>query len=391
MPPGFCLIYRPGLAQQVLDGGTLFAQLVFRRLHLATAEVVDLQALNNLVVAVLATHGVGVDDAFGDAVTAIGRNRHADDAVGAQRPVAHVIDGGGSGGSGGRSPARLDDGGAALLHGGDEVVFVPVTLDQIESGLAIYLGVGQIGVLGGAVVAPDDHAVDVGNALAGFLRQLGQGAVVVKASHGSELTRVEIRRVARSDQGVGVGRVADDQYTHVAAGVVIERLALHREDRGVGFQQVLALHARSARARTHQQREVSVLERDIGIVGGNDILHQREGAVVDFHDDTVERIHGLGNFEQLQNDRLIRTQHVTCCDTENERVADLAGTAGDGNTYGVFHFMLLFSHPADANGQDSMPARRETQSDFCLTNAAANESGMSALPLAATCAIMLAV
>src|SRR5690606_39721306 len=47
-------------------------------------------------------------------------------AVAAQHPVAHVVDGGVGGGGGRGQAARLDDGGAALAHGGDEGVGVPV-------------------------------------------------------------------------------------------------------------------------------------------------------------------------------------------------------------------------------------------------------------------------
>src|SRR5690554_2441818 len=363
----------------MLYGGALFAQLVFGGLHLATAEVVDVQALDDLVLAAFAGDRVGVDDARLDAVAAVGGDRHADDlAVGAQRPVAHVVNGGrGRGGRGGGA-AGLDDGGTALLHVRNEGVLVPVTLDQLGGGLAGHLAVGDVGVLGGAVVAPDDHALDVGDVLAGLLGQLGQGAVVVQAGHGGELLGIQVRRVAGGDQGVGVGRVAHHQDLDVAAGVVVQGLALHGEDRRVGFQQVLALHARAAGTRADQQGEVGVLEGDVGIVGGDDVLHQRKGAVVQLHHHTLEGFHGRGDLEQLQDDRLVLAQHVAGGDAEGEGVADLAGSAGDGNTDGLFHgcslvvnaqnFAVRTDPPGKppgqhSNRQDGMPARGKTQCD----------------------------
>ena len=41
------------------------------------------------------------------------------------------------------------------------------------------------------------------------------------------------------------------------------------------------------------------------------------------------------------DDRLIGAKHVAGGDTEDERVADLAGAAGNGYAYGFFHGALL--------------------------------------------------
>src|SRR5690606_3385604 len=129
---------------------------------------------------------------------------------------------------------------------------VPVGIDLVDGYLAIHQAVVQIRVLGAGVVAPDGHFLDVVDGLAQFVGQLCHATVVVEAGHGGELARVDVRRVALGDQGVGVGRVADYQNLDVAAGDVVDRLALYREDGGVGFQQVLALHARATRTGTDQ-------------------------------------------------------------------------------------------------------------------------------------------
>ena len=52
----------------------------------------------------------------------------------------------------------LDDGRAPLLHGRDEVVLEPgLVVDHLGGVLAADLGVEEVGVLGGRVVAPDRH------------------------------------------------------------------------------------------------------------------------------------------------------------------------------------------------------------------------------------------
>jgi hypothetical protein len=90
------------------------------------AEGVDRQAFDDLVLAAFAGDRVAEHHVLRDAVFAVARHAHRDPfAVGAQRPVAHVVDGGVGGRGRRRQAARLDDGGAALADGGQEHVPVP--------------------------------------------------------------------------------------------------------------------------------------------------------------------------------------------------------------------------------------------------------------------------
>lgn len=38
----------------------------------------------------------------------------------------------------------------------------------------------------------------------------------------------------------------------------------------------------------------------------------------------------------MEDDRLVVAEHVSVGDSEQQRVADLAGRAGDGNSHGLF-------------------------------------------------------
>ncbi|MCY1382304.1 hypothetical protein D9M69_703150 [compost metagenome] len=71
---------------------------------------------------------------------------------------------------------------------------------------------------------------------------------------------------------------------------------------------------------------------------GTHSSQQGECAIVDFHHYALERLLGLfvRNFEQLQNDRLVFSEHVAVSDAEQKRVADLTGGAGNGNTHWGF-------------------------------------------------------
>jgi hypothetical protein len=192
------------------------------------------------------------------------------------------------------------------------------------------------------MVAPDRHLLHVRDGLAGLLRHLGERAVMVEPHHRGELRGLEARRVLHRDQRVGIGRVADHEDLHVARGDLVQRLALGHEDGAIGLQQVLALHAGAARARTHQQRHVHVLERGLRVRGAHHRLQQREGAVVELHHHALQRLLRLlvGDLEQLQDHRLVLAEHLAAGDPEQQAVADLAGGAGHGDAHGLLHLGL---------------------------------------------------
>ena len=285
--------------------------------------------------AVLARAREAGDEALGHAVAAVAGDGHADPVAlgGAERPAADVVDRGVGGRCRRRRTTRLDDGRAALGDGGQVGVGVPgVVVDHLVGVLAVHLGVVEVGELGDRVVAPDGHVADVVDRGAGALRELRDGAVVVEAGHRREATGIEVGRVVHGDERVGVGRVADHQDLHVLLGAVAERLALRLEDATVGAEQVGALHARLARHRAHQQGDIGVAERDVGVVGAHHVGEQREGAVVELHLHAVERAERRRDLEQLEDDGGVGAEHGTRGDTEQEAVADLAGCTGDGDT-----------------------------------------------------------
>ena len=105
---------------------------------------------------------------------------------------------------------------------------------------------------------------------ASFRGQLRHRSIMVQARHGREIAGANIRRIAARDQSIGIGRIANDEHANIAAGVIVDGLALHRENRGVRLEQVFALHAGAARASAHEQCVVAVFERYFGIVSRDD-------------------------------------------------------------------------------------------------------------------------
>ena len=64
---------------------------------------------------------------------------------------------------------------------------------------------------------------------------------------------------------------------------------------------------------------------------------QREGAVVELHRGALGGLDRVGDLEQAQLDRGVGAEHLAAGDAEQQRVADLAGGAGDGDLDGGAH------------------------------------------------------
>src|SRR5262249_9674500 len=157
-------------------------------------------------------------DALGHSVGAVRRDAHRDPVAfgGTEHPVADVVDRGVGGRSGAGSTAGVDDLGATLGDTRDELVTDPdVVVDLGRGGRAVDQGVADVGVLGGRVVTPHGHPLDLGNRLAELVGELGDGPVVVEAHHRGEALLGNVRSRRLGDQGVGVGRVADHEDLHV--------------------------------------------------------------------------------------------------------------------------------------------------------------------------------
>ncbi len=172
---------------------------------------------------------------------------------------------------------------------------------------------------------------------AGLFGELRQRAVVIQARHRSEVARIEVLRIRLGDERVGVGRIADDQHFHLPVRNLVESLALRRENLRVGEQEILALHAGTAGPGADEHGDVAIPEGNFGIVGGDDLVERREGAVVELHHDALQAGQSRRDFEQMQVHGLIRTQHLAGGDAEGEGITDLTGGAGDRDVQGRLH------------------------------------------------------
>ena len=78
-----------------------------------------------------------------------------------------------------------------------------------------------------------------------------------------------------------------------------------------------------------------------GVVVDVDAGQQRERAVEQLERRALRRLHRLRDLEQVEVHRPVRAQQLPGGDPEQQRVADLAGGAGDGDLGGLGHQVLL--------------------------------------------------
>ncbi len=121
------------------------------------------------------------------------------------------------------------------------------------------------------------------------------------------------------------------------AGARRDRFALRPEDGAVGGEQILPLHPRTARPRADQEGDVDVAEALFDVRRRDDAVEQREGAVAELHRDPLERRQRRRNLDEVQDDRLVRSEEIAGGDAEEDGVADISGGAGDRDMLGFFH------------------------------------------------------
>ena len=157
------------------------------------------------------------------------------------------------------------------------------------------------------MIAPDGHAADGRDRHARFCGELRHCTVVIKPRHRGEIAWIQALGIRSGDEGIGVGRIADHQNFGIALGHLIERAALGAEDLRIREQQILALHAGTARARAHQEGDLAVPKGDFRIIGGDELLERGKRAIGEFHENALERRESRGDFKEMQLDRRSRS------------------------------------------------------------------------------------
>jgi len=323
------------------NGITLRDELVGSLLHKSSAGRVDLETSDAVIRAItLAGHGHGVHKILGDVVRAIRDYTHGHPVVVgvANEPIVDVVYSGGTGGGGGRSTTDLDDLSTSLLYTGTELVGEPlldVVTEGILGGYTVDGAVVDIGVHGGRVVAPDDKLADGVHILARLVRKLGEGTVVVEASHGGEVLDGDAGGVMGKDESVGVGRVADDNGLAGLLGSLVHGSTSALEDGTVVLEEISTLHTRSTGLGTDKDGGINTFETLLKVISLHDTLYKRESGILDLHSSTLEGVHGVRELDAVEDDGLVGSKEATRGNAEKKGIADVSSRASHGNAKGL--------------------------------------------------------
>jgi len=239
-----------------------------------------------------------------------------------------------SGGSGG-GVSEVNDLGTTLLDARGELILEPGGIDESWGILSANLAVSDIGVHGWRVVSPDGHLLDVGGTSTSLQGELGEGSVVIKTGHGSEVLGGKVGGIVLADESVGVSGVTDDDGLGITGAVVVDSLANIDEDSTVVLEEITSLHTLSTGLGTDEEVVVDILEGSGQVRGDDDFIEKGEGAIVELSLDTLEDLLLEGKIEEVKNDTLVLSQKLTRGDSEDDGVSDLAGGSRDKNTLGI--------------------------------------------------------
>jgi len=274
----------------VADGVTLSEELVGSLLDSGLGDLVrDVEASNGSVGSVGSGAREGEHEALRDVVElAVGLEGNGLPLVRSVNPVSHVVDGSVSSRSSGGELSELNDLGTSLLDSRGEFVSDPLGINKVHSVLAIDGGVSDVRVHGRRVVSPDSHLVDRGDGVSCLEGKLGEGSVVVESGHGSEVLSWDIGSVVLADKTVGVGRVSDNNGLDITSSVVVDGLADIYEDLAVVLEEVSTFHTGASGLGSYEEVVVHILEGGGEIRGDDDLIEEREGAIVELGLDSLE-------------------------------------------------------------------------------------------------------
>ena len=144
---------------------------------------------------------------------------------------------------------------------------------------------------------------------------------MVESGHGGEALGWEVWGVSLADQGVSVGRVADDDGFGITGAVVVDGFADIHEDLAVILEKVATLHTWSTRLGSNQEVVVDVLESCAEVAGDDDFIEKRESAVMKLSLDSLEDLLLEWKVEQVEDDSLVLAKEFT---TKQSKIRSIA-------------------------------------------------------------------
>jgi hypothetical protein len=244
-----------------------------------------------------------------------------------------VIASGVSSRSSGRFSHHGDDFSSSLSNFAYEFsVKVFVVLNNGSKTLSTNGGVVNIRVLGGRVVSPNVEVDNILNSSSSALSNLADSSVLIESSQSGEVSLGDGRGVLRSDESVGVGRVSNNTDLASLLGNSVHSGSLSLEDLGVGLEEISSFHSGTSGSSTDHDDDISILESDKRISGGDDAVNAIVSSIIEFHDESLENLLSSREFQKLQDNLLVGSEHTSLGDEVAKESSDLSSSSSNGNS-----------------------------------------------------------
>ena len=184
------------------------------------------------------------------------------------------------------------------------------------------------------MISPNKDIVDVLNGNILSLSNDADGTALIEAGQGSEVLLGDARGKVGSNESVSVGGVADDTDLHSLFGDLVKGLTLSLENLGVGRKKISTFHTRTTGSGTNEDSNINILETNESVGGGDNLVDEGVGTIVEFHDETLEDFLSGGELNKLEDDLLVGSEHTALSDEVAEEAADSASGSSDGNSDG---------------------------------------------------------
>ena len=154
---------------------------------------------------------------------------------------------------------------------------------------------------------------------------------MVQAHERVEVLRGNIRRCLVSDVRIRIRRVTHHEDTHVIRCMVIDRTTLADEDLAVSLQHVRTRLALTARLRADKERRIRTIKGLRRIICHGDVAHALQRGIGQLHGNTFSVTHVARHLQQRQVHDRVGAEDLACSDSPQQRVRNVAGSAGDGD------------------------------------------------------------
>ena len=135
-----------------------------------------------------------------------------------------------------------------------------------------------------------------------------------------------------ADESISVCWVSNNGDLDSLLGNLVDSFALSLEDLCVSSEKVSTFHSWSSWSCTDHDDDVSILECNHWVGGWNDVGDAVVCTILQFHDESLEHLFGLWQFEKLQNNFLVWSEHASLSDEVAQECSDLTGSSSHGNS-----------------------------------------------------------